>query len=526
MNNKVNRVLRSLIGAWGIGFALLGSGCTSMREWWHNGFKVGPNYHQPDATVASRWIDYADAKVKAQPQDCGKWWSQLDDPILDSLIEKAVRQNLDLKTAGARILESQGKRNIAAGNLFPQSQQALAANPYAQISKNMALPLPHTLSLWATGFNASWELDFWGRFRRAVEAADADLSASIDGYNEALVLLLSEVATNYVQARIYQQRLAFARRNVEIQQGSFEIAELRFKKGAASELDVQQARSVLTQTKSTIPPLRTGLRQANNRLCILLGVPPYDLVGQLDSKPIPTAPPSIAIGIPAELLRRRPDIRRAEREVASQSAQIGIATSDLYPRLALFGFIGYASDDLKNLFSANSFTGILLPTFQWQILNYGRILNNIHAQDARFQAKVFAYQQAVLRADQEVEDGLVAFLQSQEQSQILEESVQAAERSVELVVAQYRRGATDFNRVYNAQALLVTQQDQLAIARGNITLTMVAIYKSLGGGWEWFSRQPQSESCKPAETNRGAGLPAGGIVDSALTISKVGNKTK
>jgi NodT family efflux transporter outer membrane factor (OMF) lipoprotein len=515
VDSQANRALRPLVIAWGIAFALLGSGCTSMREWWHNGFKVGPNYHQSDAAVASRWIDDADGKVKAQPQDCGKWWSQLDDPILDSLIEGAVRQNLDLRTAGARILESRAKRNIAAGNLFPQFQQALAANPYAQISKNIALQLPHTLHLWATGFNASWELDFWGRFRRAIEAADADLSASVYSYNDALVLLLSEVATNYVQARIFQQRLAFARRNEEIQQGSLEIAELRFKKGAASELDVQQARSVLTQTKATIPPLRTGLRQANNRLCILLGVPPYDLIGQLDPKPIPTAPPSIAIGIPAELLRRRPDIRRAEREVASQSAQIGIATSDLYPRLALFGFIGYASEDLKNLFSANSFTSLLLPTFQWQILNYGRILNNIRAQDARFQAKVFEYQQAVLRADQEVEDGIVAFLQAQEQSQTLEESVQAAERTVELVVAQYRRGAADFNRVYNAQALLVTQQDQLVIARGNITLSMVAIYKALGGGWEWFSRHPQSDSCRPVETNRGAGFPSGGIVDSA-----------
>ncbi len=484
----------SLALFFGITLALLGGGCTSLPQWWHNGFKVGPNYQRPPAPVAAQWID-TDERVTAKPEEVGKWWERLGDPILNALIENAVRQNLDLRTAGARILESRAKRNIAAGNLFPQSQQALAANPLAQISKNLPLPLPHTLHLWATGFNASWELDFWGRFRRAVEAADADLSASVDNYNDVLVLLLSEVATNYVQARIFQQRLAFARRNVEIQQGSLEIAELRFKKGVASELDVQQARSVLAQTKATIPPLRTGLRQANNRLCILLGVPPYELIDQLEPKPIPTAPPSIAIGIPAELLRRRPDIRRAEREVAAQSAQIGIATSDLYPRLALFGFIGYASEDLKNLFSANSFTGLLLPTFQWQILNYGRILNNIRAQDAHFQAKVLEYQQAVLRADQEVEDGIVAFLQAQEQLQTLEESVQAAERSIELVVAQYRRGATDFNRVYNAQALLVTQQDQLAIARGNITLSMIAIYKAIGGGWDWFSHQCPPDGC-------------------------------
>ncbi len=470
----------------------MGAGCTSLREWSQNGFKVGPNYEEPGTAVATQWMDEADARVKSQPLESGQWWNQLQDPLLDSLIDTAVRQNLDVKTAGARILESRAKRNIAAGNLFPQSQQALAANPYAQISKNLPLALPS--SLWASGFNASWELDFWGRFRRAVEAADADLSASIDSYNDALVLLLAEVATNYVQARIYQQRLEFAQRNVVIQQASLELAELRFKKGATSELDVQQARTVLTQTQSLIPTLRTGLRQANNRLCLLLGTPPYDLIGQLEPKPIPSAPPAVALGIPAELLRRRPDVRRAERAVASQSAEIGVATSDLYPRLALFGFIGYASEDLKNLFSAGSFTGLLLPTFQWQIFNYGRILNNIRAQDARFQASVLEYQQAVLRADQEVEDGIVAFLQGQEQSQTLEESVKAAERSVELVVAQYRQGATDFNRVYNAQALLVTQQDQLALARGNITLSLIGIYKALGGGWEWYCENPLAES--------------------------------
>lgn len=484
---------RSLGFALGVTLALLGCGCSGVREWWHNGFRVGPNYHRAAAPIASRWIDDADERVVEKPGDVGNWWSLLGDPILDSLIENAVQQNLDLRTAGTRILEAQAKRNIAAGNLFPQSQQALATNPYAQISKNLPLALPHNVNFWATGFNASWEPDFWGRFRRAIESADADLNASIDGYNDALVLLLSEVATDYVQACIYRQRLEYAHINVEIQQGSLDLAELRFKNGAASELDVQQARSLLSQTKSTIPPLRIGMRQANNRLCILLGAPPHDLIDGLEAKPIPTPPPSIALGIPAELLRRRPDIRRAEREVASQSAQIGVAVSDFYPRFALFGFIGYAANDLNNLFSANSFTGLLLPSVQWQILNYGRILNNVRVQDARFRGKVLQYQQAVLRADGEVEDGIVAFLQAQEQAKTLDESVRAAARAVELVVAQFRRGATDFNRVYNAQALLVNQQDQLALARGNIVLSTIAIYKAVGGGWSWFAQR----SCPP-----------------------------
>lgn len=526
MVSHVNRAVRPLVVAWGVAFALLGGGCTGLQQWWHNGFKVGPNYHQPEAAVAARWIDDGEGKLNAQPPDRGEWWTLLNDPTLDSLIAVAVEQNLDLRTAGARILESRAQRNIAAGNLFPQSQQALGANAYAHIGKNFAQSLPSTARLWATGFNASWELDFWGRYRRSIEAADADLNASVDSYNDALVLLLSEVATNYVQARIYQQRLQFARRNVEIQAGSLEIAEIRFMNGVANELDVQQARSVLTQTKSRIPPLRTGLRQANNRLCVLLGLPPYDLVGKLEPSPIPKVPPSIAIGIPAELLRRRPDVRRAEREIASQSAEIGIATSDLYPHFALFGFIGYAAQDLKNLFSANSFTDLILPTFQWQILNYGRILNNIRAEDARFQAKVLEYRQAVLRADQEVEDGIVAFLQAHQQSQTLEESVQAAARSVELVVDQYRQGVADFNRVYNAQALLVDQQDQLAIARGNITLSMIAIYKALGGGWEWFAQQAHYDICSPIAAMGDAGFPPGNVAGSAQPMATDGRLTE
>ncbi|HVC94683.1 MAG TPA: TolC family protein, partial [Pirellulales bacterium] len=260
-----------------------------------------------------------------------------------------------------------------------------------------------------------------------------------------------------------------------------------FHDGTTSELDVQQARSSLSQTRSAIPPLKAGLRQASNRLCVLLGVPPHELAGLLKRQPIPVASPQVAVGIPADLLRRRPDIRRAERAVAAQSAQIGVATADLYPRFALNGYLGYAADDLKDLFASKSFTSFIIPTFQWNILNYGRLRNNIRGQEAKLRGKVLDYQQTVLKADREVEDALVAFLQSQEQAKELAESARATQRSVELVVAQYKGGIADFNRVYNTQSLLATQQDQVAQVQGNIATNLIAVYRALGGGWQYFA---------------------------------------
>ena len=465
--------------------ALQLAGCTSLKQWRRNGYKVGPNYCPPAAPVANDWIDADDPRFNQPSSPDPAWWLVFNDPQLNGLIATAYRQNLDLRSAGMRILESRAQRNIAAGNLFPQQQQALAAYVHAQIPNNLLLPIPqNTFNIWATGFNATWELDFWGRYRRTIAAADAKLGASVEGYNDAIVLLLAEVADAYVQVRTFQQRLAFARANVETQQGSLRLADEKFRNGTTTELDVQQARSNLAQTQSLIPPLETGLRQSCNRLCFLLGVPPYDLVQELGVGPIPTAPVDVALGIPAELLRRRPDVRRAERMVAAQSEQIGIAEADLYPRFGIFGFLGYTGEDWKTLFGGKSFTGIILPSFQWNILNYGRIRNNVRAQTALFRAAVFDYQQTVLRANREVEDGLVAFVRSREQAARLQESVNAAQASVELVLAQYEAGLTDFNRVFNTQSLLAQQQEQLATAEGSIAQNLIRVYQALGGGWQ------------------------------------------
>jgi len=466
--------------------ALLCGGCTTLEQWVSNGLKVGPNFHEPPAKVSLDWIDAGDPRIVHPPANRDDWWQVFDDSALNSLIETARQENLDLKTAALHVIEARSQRNITAGNLLPQSQNALAEYARAQISQNLGPfgALGSTLSVWATGFNASWELDLWGRLRRDVESSNAKFGASVEGYRDVLVTLLADVATNYVQIRTAQQRIAYARRNLEIQQGSLRLARARFKEGKATSLDVEQARSNLAQTESTIPLLVISLRQANDRLCVLLGSSPQDLVAGLKEAPVPTAPLDVAVGIPVDLLDRRPDVRQALRDAAAQCAQIGVAEADFFPRFGVSGFIGYTADDIRHLLVEKSFTAYVLPSFQWKILNYGRIVNNVRVQDARFQQKVLQYHKSVLNAGREVEDALVGFLQSQLQARSLAESVEAGQRSVELVLAQYREGLVDFNRVFTTQTLLVTQQDQLAVARGNIALNLIAVYRALGGGWQ------------------------------------------
>ena len=373
----------------GLAFRLLAtvlfvSGCTtSLGEWWHNGFKVGPQYCRPNAPFAENWLDSGDTRLKTEPaQDCA-WWTVFNDSVLNGLIEAAYQQNLDLKAAGSRILESRAQRNIAIGNLFPQSQTALADYAHAQLTKNIGLPLPSsTLNVWADGFNMSWEVDFWGRYRRTIEGAEADLDASVESYGDTLVMLLSEVATSYVQLRTYEERLQFARQNVTVQKRSLQLAETRFRNGRGTELDVRQARSSLSQTESLIPPLITGRRQAANQLCTLLGVPVANLADELSPAGIPKPPMEVAVGIPADLLRRRPDVRRAERQVAAQMRGLALRKRTSIPGLSINGFVGFVADDFKDLFTSKSFTGLFFPTLQWNVLNYGRIHNNIKTQDA------------------------------------------------------------------------------------------------------------------------------------------------
>jgi len=501
MAHRGDRATRCRTG-WAIAMAMLLLGQT--------GCMVGPDYFRPAAPVAPDWIERGNPQLEGQPQDACLWWTALNDPVLDNLIVMAYQQNLTLREAGLRVLEARAQRAIAAGNLFPQLQQAFGQYVRTQQSLNAlptggALPpgmalVERSFDLWSTGFDAAWELDFWGRFRRAIEAADADLDASVDNYDAVLVCLIAEVAAAYVQMRTFEERLALARTNVEIQQGSLRLADVRFTNGAVTELDVQQARSNLEETRSLIPEFEKNIRLAQNTLCFLLGIPPRNLRALVGTGQIPVPPRNIAVGVPADLLRRRPDVRRAEREAAAQSARIGIAVSDLYPRFSIVGTIGVDAVEFNELFTSRSFAGAISPGFRWNILNYGRLRNNIRVQEARFDQLAVAYQNTVLAANREVEDAIASYLREQERAAALRGSADAAKRSVDLALIQYRDGAIDFNRVFSLQTFLVTQQDQLAESRGAVTTSLIAIYKALGGGWEIRCRAlPGLEEVPPAE---------------------------
>lgn len=472
------------------------TGCSSIpgasiASWWRNGLKVGPEYQQPAAPVAPQWIDTGDQRISNGYPAVADWWSQFNDPVLNELVQSAYRQNLTLREAGMRVLQVRAQRGIAVGSIFPQGQSINGSYSRNQLSGSIANDLSGILpdfsrsfDDWSLSGNLVWELDFWGRFRRSIEAAEADLDASVENYDDVLTTLVAEVATTYVNIRTIQQRLQYANNNVKLQKGSLHIADVRFQNGAVTEVDVAQAKLVLERTEALVPQFEAALRQQNNQLCFLLGMPTADLLPYLGLAPIPTAPAEIALGIPAELLRRRPDVRRAEREVAAQTALIGVAVSDLFPNITLNGSIGYQSQQLDRLFIPASNVGVIAPTINWDVLNYGRLKNNVRVQQAKTQEKAIAYQNTVLRANREVEDGVTDYLNTHNAAIHLRESVAAAERASELLLVQYKQGAIGYNRVFTVQDIMVQQQDAYAQALGDIALSLIVVYRGLGGGWQ------------------------------------------
>ncbi len=469
------------------------TGCGHVGNYFHNGFKVGPDYARPAAEVAEEWIDFNDPRVisDALGVDEREWWGLFQDSNIEELVQQSYDQNLTLRVAGLRVLEAQAERAIAVGLLFPQFQEGIGEYTRTQVSRNAGAllgPPPtasRTFSNWTLGFNAAWELDLWGRYRRGIESADANLDATVEDYDDFLVSLIAESTSAYLEIRGFQERIAFARANIQTQQKSLELATTRFEGGDVGKLDVTQAQTNLEQTRALVPVFEAGLRVANNRLCTLIGIPPRDLVEErFGDAPIPASPENVVVGIPAELIRRRPDVRRAERDVAAQSAQIGIATADLFPAFTINGSLNWQASNFGDVFRSSSNGGVIGPTFNWNLLNYGRLVNNIRVQDARFQQLAVTYQQTVLEANREVEDAIVRFLRSQEEEAALTRSVAAATESVSLAEIQYRLGAIDFDRVNNLQRDLTVLQDSLAVARTNVALGLVGIYRALGGGWQ------------------------------------------
>jgi NodT family efflux transporter outer membrane factor (OMF) lipoprotein len=461
--------------------------------------KVGPDYEPPIPSTLTQFSSEMTGGLSAGPVDnaaLGQWWMTLKDPKLNNLIELAISGNLDLRQAAARIREARAQRGISEAARFPtiDASGSISRRRF-RFGTSQDNVLAATTSLYQAGFDASWELDLFGRLGRQVEASVAEFQASEEEYRDVLVTLLAEVALNYVEVRSFQTRLAVATANRNAQAETFDLVLANFEGGEVSRLDVEQARSNLEATRSQIPTLETELAQARHRLAVLLGQQPGALNEELgESGTIPLAPPQLAIGVPADLLRRRPDVRKAERELAAQTAQIGIATADLYPKLTLIGSVGLESFSASDLGAPINRVFNIGPTVQWRIFDAGRIRRNIEVQNARQEQALIVYEASVLTGLQDVEDALVAYGKELIRRQSLVEAEQATRRVVEVAQDQYRAGETDFLTVLDAQRSLLTMQDQLATSNAQVTTNIISLYKALGGGWTPLAPEEAEES--------------------------------
>jgi len=455
---------------------------------------IGPDFKKPETTLPDEWLGSASNEFEAVAAKQTKWWQVFNDPELNQLLEIAWQQNNTLEIAGLRVLEAQALLGIATGNRYPQSQ--VLFGDATRISPAETVGGGANFTNYSLGASVSWEIDFWGRFKRGIEAADATFLASIAARDQVLILLTTQVVDTYTRIRIAEQQLRIARDNEEIQQRSYDIASVLYRNGADSELDMQQAQTLLLSTQATIPGFEITVKQARNAMSTLLGQAPGTINKVMsDEKSIPSLPEKIEIGFPADLLRTRPDVRQAELLALAQNARVGFAQTDLYPRFSLFGSIGLVSggpgdSDFGDLFSSDAFTYSYGPSFVWPFLNYGRIVNNVRVQDSRFQQSLVNYQETVIQASREAEDAMVALVGTQQQVKILTDGVVSAQRSNDLSTLRYKEGFSDYQRVLDAQQSLFSQQQRLVTSHGDSVRSLIALYKALGGGWQDQGEQP------------------------------------
>ena len=472
----VNRFPFSILPAVVIGLIL--SGCTA----------VGPNYTKVEPDAPIKWhTELAGGLTteELQPETLARWWATLNDPELESLMERAVKGNLDIKSAHARIREARALRGISRASLFPTLDAGGSAARYRS-SENSGTEKES--KLYYAGFDAGWELDVFGGLRRSVEAAQADLEATREDLHDVMVSLLAEVALNYVEVRTCQARLAVTETNITSQEETYELNRSRYQAGIIDNLAVQQSLYNLENTRSKIPTLQTGLAAAKNRLAVLLGKKPGEVHQELaEKKPIPMLPVTVAVGVPAETLRNRPDIRLAERNLAAQTARIGMATADLYPKFRLMGTIGLESISTGDFLESASRTWGIGPGISWNIFHGSAIRQNIKVQTARQEQALIQYESTVLKALEEVENVLVAYAKEQRRRESLARATNAAKRAVLLARDQYQAGLVDFNNVLIAQRSLLSFQNELAQSEGAVISNLVRLYKALGGGWKYLA---------------------------------------
>lgn len=466
------------------GFFLLILGCS-----------VGPDYQAPITVMPGAWIEGAnvgDVRIDAQPAELARWWGEFNDPLLDSLIERAAKSNLDIALAEARLREARALYGVTAAGAWPTvdvtesytrirtSENAFAAGRVApQGGGNLEQ------NLFRTGFDSSWEIDLFGATRRRVEAAQAGVDAAVEDRRAVLVTLLGDVARNYIDLRGLQRQLIVARANLSAQQETARLTKIRFDAGLTSDLDSAQAEGLAQQTAAQIPALESVLKQTAYRLDLLLGHQPGALADELTlDAPIPALPPTAHVGLPAELLRRRPDIRRAERQLAAASAEVGAATADLYPKFSLTGAFGLQSVSASDWFTGRSRFWSIGPTISWPIFDAGRIRANIEVRNAQQEQALRNYEKSVLTALGDVESALVNYAKEQSRYRSLLEATAANRRAVDLANELYRQGLVAFLNVLDAQRTLYVTENDLAQSEANMASNLVLLYKALGGGWD------------------------------------------
>lgn len=450
---------------------------------------VGPDYQEPVVDWLQEWQPTAygnKSKSKKNQIDTQFWWQLFNDPILNRLIDEAKKDNHSLRIAGLRIFESRALLGIASSSIYPQLQQMNGGAKYVnnQFHGGNAAKSSQSFTNYQAGFNLGWELDFWGRFQRGIESADAAFFASVTNQQDIQVLLTAQVANAYFIYRTTQARIAIAHENGNIQKRSFEITTNLFNSGEASELDLQQAKTQYLSTLSTIPELEISLVQTRNALAVLVGkapgvIPELEMTASEYNWPV-ISPKHIQY-IPANLLTRRPDIRTAAWQVAAQSAQIGVAKADYYPAISLIGTIGWSGSDLSG--SSDRGSLIIGPGFTWNILDYDRIENNVRVQDSLLQQLIEQYQNLVLQAAKEVDDASYSLLKTNEQKLLIDKSLKSSQRALNLANTRYREGYADFQRVLDAQRAMFSQAERKVINQGSYIAAIISLYKSMGGGW-------------------------------------------
>jgi multidrug efflux system outer membrane protein len=450
-----------------------------------SGCAVGPNYKQPQTSVAGSFANNPTNAINADEAALATWWKGFKDPKLDTLIEQAMAHNHDLRIATANLKEARALRRLTTFDLAP-TVQANAGYDKRLLSKAAAPSTPRDkreLEFFDAGFDATWELDLFGRVRRSVEAANAQSAATEADRLDVLVSVTAEVVRNYLELRGQQNQLAVARKNAEVQKETLQITDDRLRGGRGTDFDVSRSSSLLNLTLSTIPPLEAGIQKIIHRLAVLTGQQPTTLVSDLSlPTPLPTVMPALTVDSPESLLRRRPDIRAAERSLAASTARIGIATADLFPRVSFVGSVGLQADTFAGLGRSGADRWNFGPRITWAALDLGRVLARIKGSDARAEASLAIYERTVLLALEETENALVDFGREQSRQQFLETSALASQKAADLAHQRYEGGVTDFLSVLDAERTLLEAQDRLAASQTRTATAFVTVYKALGGG--------------------------------------------